>query len=236
MDQHEPTWKALIHLDKMVQQELLAHQARGARLDAMVKEVALLRSHLHHDSGTTGMPLTDPRVESVGTCLQPNEVVAITNGVALPAKRAGNLNLKEFDIVFDIPTIRLWARPNPKVKSKLTEYSIKGLKRRRLTLLEFMLSHPRIVISPHKAGEIYQADVEVPPNTLSRTMLEFRRLLKQENPEGPYIIRERIWERVRTRDEFVGTGYMFNPEFHYLVVLKNFQDHQRIITPDIGLS
>jgi len=168
--------------------------------------------------------------------MQNPEAVAIADGEPLSAKKACDLQVEDFDVVFDLPLWRMWARHNPAAKSKLIECGIKRWRQRKCQLLAYMLKHPKIVIGLHNICQIYQHDKEVPANTLAQTMRSLRLTLHQTSADGSYIINTPVYERIGGIEEFIVNGYVINSKFHYLVILENFQNHQKFIDELIGKS
>jgi len=147
-------------------------------------------------------------------------VVAVANGHPVYTDAAKNLNKEDFDIILDIPQHRLRARNNPETKSELYECNIKGMRARRRRLLVYMLKHPAVKVGCHNIYKIYKDDKYVSPNTLSQTMYNLRRLLGQNNAEGPYILTKNVWVSHRGREEMDGAGYVLNDRYRYLVILE----------------
>jgi len=222
MNNQDPFWQGLHRLRKLVEEERISCQASNRRLAAIEQMVTFIISDVYGDGTKTAAFGVDAEAEDRQTGSQKADVAAVANGTFLSADQARNLKEEDFDVILNVPQQSLRARENPKAKSWLRDCDIKGLRRRKLTLLDYFLEHPKVAVGLHNICDIYRVDEEVPRNTLAKTVLSLRRLLHQKTTKGPFILSTTVWDKSRGREEFIGNGYVMNDKFHYLVILEKF--------------
>jgi len=122
---------------------------------------------------------------------------------------------EDFDVVLDLPQVRLLARENPATHTPLRDCYPPKLRPLRLRILRYLLLHPgeRIGI-----GNITRIDKELCDMThegLAATIYRFRCLLFLKGPDGPYIITD---YGIDSAISETGFGYYANPQWKYHVI------------------
>lgn len=149
---------------------------------------------------------------------------AVADGKTLSKIQAHKLNRDTFDIVLDIPAQSLKAINGKNHKLSDCDLSILGPK--RFSLLVFMLEHPLETIGIHNIHMIPSYEEGILANSLSKSIHLLRDVLQPATCKADYIISAKVITRPLKCEITTGFGYRMNPDFKYLVILKNISNSQ----------
>jgi len=204
-------------------------QSQIITLQSELHKLAMMEDKLKALDSEFGLTAFDVEIYTPDT-------VVVADGKPLSADKIRNLPQEYFDVILDIFLQSLWVRVDPKVKSELIKCDIKRWRGRKRRLLAYMLKNPEIAVGLHNIHRIYQDDKHVSSNTLAQMMRSLRTALHQINSEGPYILNTTVWDKSHGIEEFIGNGYIMSDQYHYLVILENFKNHQDFIAKLIEKS
>ena len=144
--------------------------------------------------------------------------VVIADGRKLSKYEFQNINEDYFDIILDMSSNTLKYRKIPEEHTKLKEAKLEGIGPRRIEILKYLLEHPIRNISVENISTLPNQLEIVESNTLSKTISLLRKTIEQKGIKAPYIITERSLGSVHHT-------YKINPQWHYLVINENFNNH-----------
>ena len=144
---------------------------------------------------------------------------AIENGRKISAIELSHINKEDFDLIIDITTNTLKFRKNPTKKTGLKKAKLKGVGPHRMQIFARMIARPGHSFHGENIGkDCVSGTGERARNTFAKSLCELRKVVRQTDFSGPYIIKQFDWHAASGGKR--SCLYKINTEWSYLLICE----------------